>query len=137
MTDQENQVFVGGDPTPEELMYFDIGEQFLKDSLPNLNQTIRQLVMLDAGTLGGAIAISDKPAIAHWAISLTLPLLFLALITAVIGLIPYHADVSRNEPYEVRRHLFIAIKRKGRIVRASVSFLLAALGVMVLGVLFR
>jgi hypothetical protein len=127
---------VGIEPTFEERELVEWGEQTKKNSLPFLNDTLRQLVLIDAALLGGGLALNEK--ILHpLGRGLGLLCLLVSLAAALWGMLPYGADVNLAIPEHIRIAREAGFRFKDRALKVAASALFAAFCLAAVGLVIR
>lgn len=136
-TEDPDEVIVGGIPTMEDLFYVVVGEQMVKDSLPNLNHSIRHVVTLSTALFAGSVVIA-KEHVVHPGVSIVCMLFFLAAVAVSgFGLIPHESAVAINCPDEVRGAIRDGVTFKRNLLIGSLSLIFMALAIVAIGVIAR
>lgn len=122
----------------EEVEFFaSWGDALLKETLPFLNQVLRQFVTLNAALLAGVAAFSDKGLMDRGLSITSMVLLLLALSAAIIGILPHGGWQRRCAGLEIREAVRGATEFKNWCVWLSAVMLLAALVVLTVGIIAR
>jgi hypothetical protein len=137
MTDENNdlEILSVRPASEEEAFYVGLGAHIVKETLPTLNQILRQLVTLSAALLAGAIAVSDKQIVGRGFILIAVVSLLMSLVAALGGMLPFHAEMPRDEPYTIRDIVMNAQRWKTRTVCVSGFLLALAMMVLLIGVI--
>lgn len=137
MTDTDGVPSIsGGRPSEEEKFYVAWGYRTLTDTLPFLNEVLRQLVTLSSTLLGGSIAFLDDKMINLTLKKFVLIVFFATLIISFFGILPYNETFDVRKPSETKRYVDNVIKLKLLYVRIAcillgTGFVLALIGLLV------
>lgn len=127
--------FESREPSQENLYYVALGERLTQETLPFLNATLRQLVVLSSAMLGGAVALSDKGVVWRGFMVTAMIFLLVSLASALVGMIPWHAKFPLNAPLLIRDAVQRATSYKTWAMWISAVPLALALVVLFIGVL--
>jgi hypothetical protein len=111
----------------EDEFYIRWGYESLKANLQLCNAVLRQLVTLSAAFLGSGAYFLQNGAMSAPLIALTLGLLFVSLVAALLGVLPYSGTVDLNAPKDLKAHKTNALKSKRRYILLSAAPLILAL----------
>jgi len=131
---QEDEVITGREATPEEVYYITLAEKISQDTLPVLGLALRQMVTLSAALFGAAVAVSDKQLVGRGCFMVVIGLLLASLLAALGGVLPFHADMPRDQPYTIRDLVAAAYRWKRGTLWVSGFMLALAMIVLFVGV---
>ena len=138
MTESENpQSTIGRRLTLEDTFYLSWAEESLKNTLPFLNDVLRQLVTLSSTLLGGSIAFISINMIGpryHYVATISF---FLALITSFIGILPRRGSVSFQDISQNQHDLEAALNWKLRLCRIAGVLIAFGFLAIIVGLLRR
>src|SRR5579859_1321922 len=103
-TDNDSETVQGTLADEFDIFYVDWAKETVKRTIPFLNETLRQLVMLNAALFGGAATLLDKGKIGAGFQTALLICFLLSLFFAACGMLPYQGQARMTVPDEVRRH---------------------------------
>lgn len=123
-----------GEPaTEEELFYADLADHLERETLPFLNQVLRQMVMLTAALFAGLVTFSDRRVFpVGWLSAGAAPLL-VSLACCLAGILPATSTAPRREPYLIKPEIEAGVRYKSRCLRLGAGFLFAALVILFIG----
>jgi hypothetical protein len=129
----EAGVVVGRAPSPDEVLYTEIGADMVKRVLPFVNEVLRQLVTLSATLAGGSAAFLSDALVGPWLKVPAVVCFLLALVAAFAGMLPYNAAVAWTQPHDVKRTVDRALAWKGGCLRVAAAAIVAGLVAVVAG----
>jgi hypothetical protein len=120
-------------PSDGDLFLAELGDQLIKDTVPFLNQVIRQMVTLSAALLFGTIAISDKPILPFPATLTAVFLLLGALATSVWAMAGTTGRYRRMVLEEIHADVSSGIRSKNARIFAVLLMISLALATLASG----
>jgi hypothetical protein len=129
------RIVKGQKPTEEEVFYADAGDQLIKDSLPFLNQVLRQLVTLTAALFIGAAALFDKRLLEKPAIIAAMLVMLFALGIALVGILPFGDRINRRQPGLIYKEMKRAIGYKSWLAWTAAVALFISLAILGIGII--
>jgi hypothetical protein len=127
----------GNIPSEEDEFYLRWGYESLKTNLQLSNAVLRQLVTLSAAFLGSGAYFLQNRVMPASLVALTLGLLFVSLVTSLLGVLPYSGTVDLNAPTKIKEHKENALKSKRRYILLSAAPLILALVLAGVSVMIR
>ena len=126
----------GALPSAEQLFYLQWARETQKRNIDLANQVLRQLVTLYASLLGGSIVFLKQEYLKppYWGIVMVL--LFLGLVLAFIGSMPYERHVDVRRPQDIKRHKQSALAWKRFFLWSAGLMGLSGFVVAILGITF-
>ncbi len=125
------------EPSEEELFYVGLGDQLIKDTLPFLNQVLRQLVTLTVALLAVSVAIYDKEVVHRPLMVVGMVFLLISAILSFAGVLPYGGPITRREPTTIYDRLKQMTRVKSCLAWFAAVPLVLALVVMLVGVIAK
>jgi len=135
--DIENVDDIAARPTENDLFLAKLGDQLIKDTIPFLNQVVRQMVTLSAALLFGTIAISDKPILPFPATLTAIFFLFASLIISVWAMTGTTGRYRRNVLEEIQEDVSQGIESKKSKIFAMLLLISTALAILAFGFLAK
>ena len=120
----EQDVIVGLPPTPEGDFYVAWGQETFKRNLTFANEVLRSLLTVSASMLGGSAAFlhNQLPPVA---LTLVAILFLVAMLVALVGVLPHEGQVDLRIPEAIRRHKKAALEKKLKFIEYASMFLIA------------
>ncbi len=133
----KSESIVGEVPTNEEIFYAEYGDDLTRDTIPFLNQVLRQFVTLSTALMGGSIAfLSDSLVDPDFKKSIVVLFLF-SLVAALLGVLPYRGKFHRRCPNEIKEVCLSARTWKTRFLWISAAMIFIGSLVAILGILCK
>ena len=115
---RENDEIVGEPLDEEDIFYLEWGQESVRSNLQHARDTLKQLLTLNAGLMGGGVVFLEEARIGR-AQGFVLSAFFIALVLAFVGVLPYEGKVNLDSPTSIRDHKRRALAHKRAFIWAS------------------
>ena len=122
--------------TEEEKFYMEWGKETLKTNIERANNVLQQFLTLNTALLGGSVVFLSQEILGKMFHGISIACLFIGLVLAFLGIIPYESKVQLNIPADIKNHKEKALKDKRCFLWATAiatgsGLLIAAIGVLI------
>lgn len=124
---------IGGEPTEDDLFYVEFGGELVKRALPFVNEVLRHLATLSTALAGGSAAFLSDAMIGPWLKLPAVVVFVLSLAVAFLGIMPYHSEIRRICPDDVRGYVRRALRWKMACLYVSATLILVGLVAILVG----
>jgi hypothetical protein len=121
---------IGRKPSDDDEFYVQWGRESLKNNITLANDILKQLISISSAILGLTI-IFEKIVVTELLRTLSLLSIFISLIIAFVGLLPYESKVQPYSPKDISDHKKKALKHKRSYLWVSAAFLNIGFGLLI------
>jgi len=133
----DQKIKLGKWPDPEDVFFFELGEEIFKRNIPFLNEILKQLVTMSIALSGGSLMFLDKSVCDPTLKLAASVMFFVALISSFVGVLPYRDSVRRSDPDAIKENVKKATEWKNGFVWAASIFIGLGLILAFFGVLLN